>query len=111
MEIRQACLIDGRNVGRPRQSVLVRNRIDLDAASADLRQGTCRKIEHQGELTCDQVLNLVWVAAIEYELIARARCLLEEGSGDMPGASLAGRSLQPLARACLEPRDQLFQAV
>src|SRR5256885_1768984 len=111
MEIRQTCLVDSRNLRRPGQSSLVGNRIDFDGSRADLRQSTCREIEHQIELARDQVLQLLRVAAIEYELKARARGLLKEGSGNMPGASLAGRSLQCSIRICLEPGNQFLQIV
>src|SRR6266581_2616580 len=111
MEIRQTCLVDSRNLGRRGQSNLVGNRIGFDASRADLRQSTCRKIEHQVELARDQVLQLLRVAAIEYELKASARGLLKEGSGNMPGASLAGRSLQCPIRICLEPSNQFLQIV
>src|SRR5437588_7102543 len=111
VEIRQTCLVNCRNLGRRRQSDLVRNSIDLDAPRTKMRQGTRRKIEHQVESTGDQVLNLLRVAAIEDELILRARGFLKESSGNMPGATLARRSLQRLVRVCFQPGDQLFQVI
>jgi hypothetical protein len=84
VEIRQAGLVHGRDLGRPGQSGLIGDRIDLDAARADMGQRARWKIEHQVEPTGDEVLHLLRIAAIEDELVAGVGRLLEEEASDVP---------------------------
>src|SRR5262245_843881 len=86
----QPGLVHGCDIGCGCEPAPGRDRIGLDSASAQVRQEIRRRLDHEVDLTGDQVLHGRPVAAIGHELEARAGLLLKQEAGHMTGGAYAG---------------------
>ena len=76
-----------------------------------MRHRAAGGIEHQVDLSGDQVLHRRAAAAIRHERELRAGLLLEEHAADMRGRADTGMPLRGLVGIGLEPRDQLLEVL
>jgi hypothetical protein len=70
-----------------------------------------RRLDHQIDMSGEQILHRRAVAAIRHELKTRAGRVLKRNAGEMPGRAHAGYAHCRLVRVGFEPRNQALQII
>ena len=111
MEARQAGFVHSRDLRRRRHSLVGRDRVSPDRAALHMPHGIRGLIDHQVDLSGDEILQRRSRAAVGNELKLGADRILEIDAGKVRTGADPGGAGGDLAAVGLDPGDQLAQAL